>query len=447
MRQGKIYYNKAEWQILSLPLFLINFYIFTSLLLFMISPMISEAHNAFWSIAYGIAAMLCFSFGYIWTSRRAFHHARQAKPSRFWLNSAVLAMCVANLIYMLPMLWFAFSYYGFQSFNDMINDLGQNYRSKDRFIEELGYRNIGLIYTILNIFAFTQIVPYVLLMFCSERLKNLTIFAIVISGVVTIMFYLSIGTMAGIFYIAVLVGCGWLARRSRLALYSGHTIEALTMQRRRFLIVMAILGAAFFCFMVIILSSRLERDIVVTLPFHYDYDSPIYSIFGRRIGDGFGIALSYISAGWYGLGNSFMLEFEWTEFRSFSRVFTTYVNRFSGIDTDLAPLSYPVRQESITGYPAFAYWHTIFPWFASDFTFAGTLLIFVGFGAVYGWSWVTAVREGCLVSVSLFSLLTIGALFINANSQILDNKILSLALLAFLMSLPIRKFVSYMVKN
>jgi hypothetical protein len=431
--------DKHMRPIISLPLFLVNTYIGLSLALFLISPMFPEARNALWAVAYGAAAMLCFSVGYKQAANLALHSTRPTEAARSLLNAAILSMCLANLIAFLPMLWSAMSYYGFASIFDIAADFGQNYRDKDKFIEELGYNNIGPLYTILNLASFTQVIPYVLFLFCWEKLNIVTIASIIISGLVILFFYISIGTMNGVFYLFIFTGLGWLAKRSHLMYHSGETTQSIKLQIRRILLVMGLLGGLFFVFMVIILSSRLERDINITLPLHYGYDAPIYSLLGRRLGDGFGMALAYISHGWYGLGNSLGMDFAWTEFRSFSRVLNSYVDRFSGIDTNIPPLAYPVRQESLTGYPAFAYWHTIFPWFASDFTFAGTLFIFSGFGAIYGWSWKKTVHEGCVIYASLFSLLTIGALFINANSQILDNKFLTLALIGIILLIPFRK--------
>jgi hypothetical protein len=184
----------------------------------------------------------------------------------------------------------------------------------------------------------------------------------------------------------------------------------------------------------------MESNLVFGVTIFYEQDSIVYKLLGERFGNAFCVALFYLYGGWYGLGNSLEMDFEWTQLHSFSRVLDSYLIRFFGESG--GALSYPVRQEIITGYPAYAYWHSIFPWFASDFTFVGTLLITSIFGAVYGWTWVKSIREGCLVSTSLFCMLSIGALFINANSQILDSKPLTLALAGLLVLMPFRRIIS-----
>lgn len=426
-------------KIILLPLFLVNLYIGTSLALFVVSPMFADARNALLSIGYGVTAMLCFSLGFKWAAHAALPSKGRANTPKLTLNIAISVMCLANLMYFLPLLRMAFTYYGFGSFLDVFSDLGGNYRAKDTLVEDLGYAALGPIYTILNLAAFSQVAPYALLLFCRDKLYTATLAAIALSALVTIFFYLSIGTMSGVFYIVILIAGGWLVRQFLFSTDSQTTILVTPLKRRKILLAMGILGLFFFGFMVLSLSSRMDRNVVITLPMLYEYSSPIYSLLGRRLGDGFGMALSYISQGWYGLGNSLSMDFEWTEFKSFSRVLTSYVNRFSGEESGLLPLSYPVRQEPTTGYPAYAHWHTIFPWFASDFTFAGTLLITGGFGAGYGWAWVKAIREGCLINTALFAELTIGALFINANSQILDNKMLALSFIGLIIMMPFRR--------
>lgn len=427
-------------RIIALPLLLINGYIGLSLACFVVSPMFEEARNKYWSLAYGAVAMAVFSFGYLRAARgAAMRRERRANPPSVFLNALLCAMCVANLAYFVPMLRLSFNYYGFSAIADLISNLGQNYRDKGDLMEEIGLSALGPVYTLLNLAAVSQIAPYTLLLFSRDRLYGATVACIVASAGVTILYYLSIGTMSGIFYIVVLIGSGWFLRQY---VYSVDDVNALRIASRRRITTVVIAAAAsclFFVLMVVILSSRLEKDMVVSLPYTYDYDSPVYAILGQRYGDGLGVALSYIATGWFGLGNSFDVEFQWTEGLSFSRVLTSYIERFSDGEAVLKPLSYPVRQEMMSGYPAFAYWHTIFPWLASDFTFLGALLVFGLMGAFYGRVWVTAIREGCLVSASLFGLLTIGALFINANSQILDNKTLTLGLLGLLALLPFRR--------
>jgi hypothetical protein len=426
-------------KILLLPLFLVNLYIGISLALFVISPMFAVARNAVWSVTYGVMAMLCFSLGFRWAAYAALPSHGRANPAKFTLNIAITMMCLANLIYFLPLLRLAIAYYGFGGFFDVFSDLGGNYHTKDALMEDVGYASLGFVYTILNLAAFSQVAPYALLLFCREKLHPATLAAVALSTLVTVFFYLSIGTMSGIFYIVLLIASGWLVKQFLFSMDSRVTILVAPSKRRMILLAMGSMGSLFFAFMVFSLSSRMDSNSVINMPFLYEYDSPIYSLLGRRLGDGFGMALSYVSQGWYGLGNSLSMDFKWTEFQSFSRVLASYLTRFSGDESGLLPLSYPVRQEPITGYSAYAHWHTIFPWFASDFTFAGTLLITGGLGAVYGATWVKAIREGCLINTVLFAKLTIGAFFINANSQILDNKPLTLSLLGLIIMLPFRR--------
>jgi hypothetical protein len=433
--------DKNVRSIIHFPLFLVNTYIFLTLTLFYISPMFSEARNGYWSIAYGIAAMTCFSVGFMSAARFALRTRGAGPPSHRFLNYAILAMCVANLVYFVPLLRLSFSYYGFASIFDVTANLGENYHTKNKLMEELGSSHVGILFTLLNLFAFTHIAPYVLAQLYIRKINFIAVGALLLAGLLEIVFFLSIGTMSGLFYIIVLLGSGWLCRQYIFSLDTRVATLKASRKRRKILLASGVVSLLFFAFMIVSLASRADQNITFSVPVYYSQDSIIYKLLGQRLGDGFSIAIFYLANGWYGLGNSFDVDFHWTEFRSFSRVLDSYVARFLGETTQLLPQSYPVRQEMRSGYPAFAYWHTIFPWFASDFTFAGTLVVSMAFGALYGWSWVKAIREGCSVYASLFGLLSIGAIFINANSQILDNKQLALALVGLLMLIPLRRII------
>lgn len=401
--------------------------------------MFDAASNAVWSIAYGVTAMFCFSMGFSWAARGALLSEARSTPPSNMIDIAVLVMCIVNMIYFLPLLRLTIDYYGFSGLTDVFYDLGSNYQNKDKLIEDLSYVALGPMYTLINLAAFTQVAPYALLLLHWDKLRTATLIAAALSLIMIAFFYVSIGTMSGVFHMMTLLAGGWLVRQFLFSLDNIKTAQTAYLKRKRIIFTIGLAGIFFFVFMVIVLSSRMDHNIVVTQPFLYNYDSLIYSFLGPRLGDGFGMALSYVSQGWYGLSHSLSIDFQWTEFQSFSRVITSYVNRFAGDQSGFLPLSYPLRQEPLTGYPAYAHWHTIFPWFASDFTFAGTLLITGCFGAAYGWSWVKAIHEGCLIATTLFAQLTIGALFINANSQILDNKTLTLSLVGLLVLLPFRR--------
>jgi hypothetical protein len=432
--------NKIMNQIINFPLYLINFYLGVTLVLFFISPMFADSQNGYLAFAYGCAAMICFSIGFKSAARSALRPLGRAQPEFQLLNFIILAMCVVNIMVFMDLFRTAYSYYGFNSAAEIWANLGENYHKKGALMEEISNNSLGLFYTFVNLVSITQVAPYTLAFFCKEKLNAISKAALVASALLTASFYISIGTMSGIFNILVLLACGWLCKAFLFSLENDNSLLRASRQARSISLKLGVLCLFFFSFMVMALGSRMERNLLFSVNIFFDHDSLVYLLLGEKLGDAFCVALFYVYSGWYGLGNSLGLDFEWTGFHSFSRVLDSYMIRFSGEITGTLP--YPVRQEAITGYPALAYWHTIFPWFASDFTFVGTLVITMICGAVYGWTWVKAIREGCLLSATLFGILSIGALFINANSQILDSKILALAVVDLLLLMPFRQNIS-----
>ncbi|MDR5725835.1 MAG: hypothetical protein RB191_00035 [Terriglobia bacterium] len=357
------------------------------------------------------------------------------------MNAIVIAMCVVNICYYLPQVRMAFDYYRSIGIGSPVADLGASYFAKDILMKQIGHAYMGPIFALMNLLSFTQCAAYAVAAFRWRSLFLWTKATVMLSAGITVLFYLAIGTMSGVFHTLVLCTTGWLAAVNRKALATPETLALADSRYGRLFAFAVATGLVFFSFIVLVLSSR-AASLLINPLFLYRPDSLVYVVFGKNLGDGIGLASSYISQGWYGLSNTFAIDFHWTGGMSFSRIFADYYHRFFGPENAQPPLSYPLRQQYLTGYPAYRYWFTIFPWLASDFTFPGALLLSGLFGAIYGRMWIITVREGCLVSVSLFALLSIGVLFMNANSQILDDKSLFLALLGLLALYPIRYRIS-----
>ena len=98
----------------------------------------------------------------------------------------------------------------------------------------------------------------------------------------------------------------------------------------------------------------------ITLPESVEY--PVYML------------SRYWTQGYLGLSECLDLPFEW----SFGIGHSTFLMRYAGIlssDPDyFLNRSYPYRLESETGYSVANYWHTIYPWLASDLTFPGAIV-------------------------------------------------------------------------
>jgi hypothetical protein len=83
----------------------------------------------------------------------------------------------------------------------------------------------------------------------------------------------------------------------------------------------------------------------------------------------------YWTHGYVALSECLQLPFTWSYGVGHSTFLTRYVGRLMGDPEFFVNRSYPVRLEAATGYSVSSYWHTIYPWLASDFTFPGALVV------------------------------------------------------------------------
>ena len=87
--------------------------------------------------------------------------------------------------------------------------------------------------------------------------------------------------------------------------------------------------------------------------------------FDKSIKLGAGTFLFYLSSGYYGLSLALNLPFIWSYGFGSSFEIRYLFSKFIPL-TDEFVRSYPSRMEAATGWDAYANWHTIFPWLASD---------------------------------------------------------------------------------
>lgn len=85
----------------------------------------------------------------------------------------------------------------------------------------------------------------------------------------------------------------------------------------------------------------------------------------------------YWSQGYFGLSECFGLPFEWCYGCGHSQVMMRYAGNLLADPEYFWNRCYPVRLEDANGYEVAHYWHTIYPWLASDLTFPGAI-VFMG---------------------------------------------------------------------
>ena len=132
--------------------------------------------------------------------------------------------------------------------------------------------------------------------------------------------------------------------------------------------------------------------------------------------------INYISQGYCGLSLCLELPFVWSKGMGFSFKFMNDISNWFHIPVAQLANSYPVRMQAEFGVKAYSYWHTVFPWWASDFTWFGAILVVSVFVYYWGKSWRELRIFRSLPSVVLFSHLTLFVLYIPCNNQLFQTR-------------------------
>lgn len=228
--------------------------------------------------------------------------------------------------------------------------------------------------------------------------------------------FLSIGTMKGIGDVLILVIAGGAALLGRGALLLG------TKQRRRLLASIFVILSFAFVYGGLAQASRAQEFGMKENKLVGDVSETLLAkVAGNNAALGFYTILSYPSHGYYGLSLGLQQDFVFSKGAGFSQAFESYRLQFLGGRSNF-DLTYPVRTESVTGWPAGRYWSTALPWFASDLTFPGVVILMGIVGFIFSRLWISCVSQARLLSLALFGQMLVFIAFLPANNQVLMQR-------------------------
>jgi hypothetical protein len=164
-----------------------------------------------------------------------------------------------------------------------------------------------------------------------------------------------------------------------------------------------------------------------------DKDGLIFSIFGNSIGFTLSLFVLYLSQGYYGLSLAMQIPFEWTYGVGNSFALMSYADQYFGV-YGIEDKTYPFRMAAEFDWPAKMYWHTFFPWAASDLTFVGAAGLMYLAGRVYARSMIDGLVYESPLGISVFYFMTTFILFLPANNQLMQTREMMLGFLAIFVS-------------
>ncbi|WP_132982876.1 hypothetical protein [Thermomonas haemolytica] len=152
-----------------------------------------------------------------------------------------------------------------------------------------------------------------------------------------------------------------------------------------------------------------------------DRDGIFFTLFGDSLGLGLALLVTYLSQGYYGLSLCLQLPFQWTYGLGNSFALTSYAEQYLGV-YGIFEGTYPARMEATFGWPAKMYWHTFFPWVASDITFPGTIILMFVIGRVFAKSMWDGIAKGSALGASIFYFMATLIFYLPANNQLMQTR-------------------------
>lgn len=165
-------------------------------------------------------------------------------------------------------------------------------------------------------------------------------------------------------------------------------------------------------------GRRVREGYVASIDDYLDYDNALLSPFPDAMKPGVGQLCNYLTQGYYGLSLALRIDFVWTYGLGNSFFLHEVEERFVGSEY-ARENAYPARIEEQFDYLMMQRWHSIYPWLASDLTFAGALAFVAVIGMLLALTWSETLTAVNPFSVAMFANLCLMLFYFNANNQVL----------------------------
>lgn len=404
-----------SWKSRTFPLSFFTMYIVATVAVFEFGPWPWEVPSR--PFLYGFLMIAWISLG------AGFLSGAQRKPSRYvgrWKTSGLLKASLGlNLVLLGPTV-----YYQSGGAPDLIEALarpGEVYnRTQQRAAEVLPGQGTLLGYAVVYGEALTGPISYLLLplaIVSRRQLPKKLVVACLSVAMAKLLVPLVLGVNKGLFdFVLVLPWCLWLAQAPG---------------GRRIAMRKALVLATVFILLFGVVAVHLARNVSTragkeTLDDYYGslkgVNAEDHAVL-RLLPDSWRVVLianaSYGVHGYYGLALCLEEEFEWTYGVGHSLILMSYAERLSGFR--IFDRTYAARTEASTGYSSRVYWHTMFPWFASDLSFPGVIVLLFAIGRIFSNCWIESLDGENPFAVAMFCQLVTMMFYLPANNQLFQT--------------------------
>jgi len=302
----------------------------------------------------------------------------------------------------------AFLYVGVKSLPDLLSQMLRGITSPSTvyYGKDASSRSGSIIVWISLFYSPLMYITQFLSIYLFNKLKVHQRVIVVITFVVEIARWLSVGTNKGLFDIVILFLANYLVRKVRYSSSFGERTKNNRRRIRRMTAIVLIAIVAFFTFFGTAISSRVGG--VYSEENYQSFPYNLIPVGLRFFIDKFD---SYLVQGYDNLEKIIEnCSFKWTFGAGNSRFLFGIADRVLG--TNITERTYPYQLQQFGVNPLNS-WHSAYSWFASDLTFVGVVLLM--FIAGYFFASLTAriVEKNDPISMTLFYLMLL--MIVNAS--------------------------------
>jgi hypothetical protein len=407
--------NKASKKLYR-PLKLFIVYILTTLLINLFGPWEYREFNKVLMITFILIFLMAITFTFIFSvnSKKDVRLSFGSNKKRLFKNEGVnlTKRCIElSLLLFSMMIGIKITEVGLPNTDNLFNAMAMAYTNK---IEYTGQLNKSA--WLFNYFSIVYVIAIVLGTYYFNKVNKFYKILFFIIVLETLIYHvLFVGSQKAIGDIIIYISSALFIKFSQ----SGKKIKI----KNLVLMLSAVFGSVLL-FSNILLSRmnlwRVEYYSIGGRAF-LNTDHWMLHFFNNDLKLGVGTFLYYISHGYYGLSLSLDLPFTWSYGYGSSFALSELYDKVIPL-TDEFVASYPIRMEAATSWSAYANWHTIFPWLASDLTFPGSIVFLCVVIAIYAKSWKWILKKGHWVNILMFCHVNIFLLYVPANNQLFQTR-------------------------
>ncbi|MGO4606564.1 hypothetical protein AB4142_09520 [Variovorax sp. 2RAF20] len=403
-----------------MPIRVSMFYLLGTFFLFVASNLFAEAPNPVYLIAFVLLAFFLLWAGYVLgirtSAKRWIRVGDVTFKERRRINWFVLVGSCYAIIWGINQI---IDYGGtspLQILETIVNP-GTAYSAKFEVFERREFnQEVNRVTQVLILLSVIYAMFFPALVLHWTRLKRKVKILAITATAVYVLSYLFIGTQKGLGDVLIYAAAGWSIKYSFRQEVSPQRLSG------RNIAAIILIGTIAFVYMAANQASRAAEFGLTTTLLSGDVSGTyVAEIFGQPFALGIYTLIGYPSHGYFGLSQSLTSDFAFSYGAGFSQAFESYRYQFLGGQQNLL-LTYPFRTEVLTGWPAGMYWSTAFPWFASDLTFPGVLILMSLLGFIFARVWLSSLRHMDLISLAALGQFFLFIVFLPANNQVLMQR-------------------------